>query len=169
MLELRDRRVEIAAIERRTALGDVEAGAAGTIVRGRQLASFLQLGGGLVLPSGARQREAELIVRLAVRRLQPGGLLKRADRIGDLAVGEQCLAEREVGARERRIEIDHFLQLRDGFRADACVGLELYAIARLNNALTNVGASATARSSSRIASSGSVGVNAAPRFAWASA
>ena len=74
-----------------------------------ELAALLQLGGGFILPSRARQRQAKLIVRLAARRLQPRRLLQRGDRFGNLAVLQQRLAEREVGPRERRVELDHLL------------------------------------------------------------
>ena len=65
--------------------------------------------------SGARQREAKLIVRLAAVWLQPCGFLQALDGVGRLAVLEQRLAERQVGPRERRLELDHLAQLFDLF------------------------------------------------------
>ena len=64
----------------------------------------------------ACEREAELIVGLAARRLQPCGLLQCRDRVRHFAILKQRLAEREVRPGKRGREVDHLSQLFDLLR-----------------------------------------------------
>ena len=77
---------------------------------------FWSSGRGFLLAAGPGQRQAQLIVRLPALRLEPRRLLELVDRFRDLAVPKQRLAERQVGPRERRGELDHLAELLDLLR-----------------------------------------------------
>ncbi len=47
--------------------------------------ALLELDGRLVLPSGTRQRQTQLIVRLAAGRIEPDGFLQLGDRVGHVS------------------------------------------------------------------------------------
>ena len=112
-LEPADRAVVLAARQRRASFGEIERAALIAILGRHQLAALGERGGGLVLAPGAGQRQPELIVRLAARRLQPHRFLQRLDRRRHLAALQQRLAERDVRARERRLELQNLAELDD--------------------------------------------------------
>ena len=99
--QLRRRSLEVALLERRAPLEDVQARGLVAIVGRHQLAALLQLGGGFLLAAGAGQGEAELVARLAALGREPRRLLQLLDRLRDLAVPQERLAERQVGPGER--------------------------------------------------------------------
>ena len=147
---------------------DVEQRVLGAIAGGDELAPFFELRRAFLLAARPHEREPELVVGLAALRLEPHGVLQRRHRVGRLAVLQQRLAEREVRPREVGSHLDHLLEVLDFLRWPVS-GTGPVGHGKVEEGLHRVGASRTASSSSLIAASASVGVNAAPRFVRASA